>query len=50
MDFLQTKQILISTVELKQGESLSIMELEASTRIISASDAFAGYFTPYQSR
>ncbi|KAG9137007.1 hypothetical protein Leryth_013848 [Lithospermum erythrorhizon] len=32
------------------GESLSVTELNASTNIISASEAFAGYFTPYQSR
>ncbi|KAF8405614.1 hypothetical protein HHK36_010521 [Tetracentron sinense] len=31
------------------GESLSIFEMKASTRIISASEAFDGYFTPYQS-
>ncbi|XP_061355134.1 subtilisin-like serine-protease S isoform X2 [Gastrolobium bilobum] len=31
------------------GESLSLFEMNASTRIISASEAFAGYFTPYQS-
>ncbi|XP_016201349.1 subtilisin-like protease SBT3.9 isoform X2 [Arachis ipaensis] len=31
------------------GESLSILEMNASKRIISAADAFDGYFTPYQS-
>ncbi|XP_062144552.1 subtilisin-like serine-protease S [Alnus glutinosa] len=31
------------------GESLSLFEMKASARIISASEAFAGYFTPYQS-
>ncbi|KAF8406762.1 hypothetical protein HHK36_008854 [Tetracentron sinense] len=31
------------------GESLSLFEVNASTRIISASEAYAGYFTPYQS-
>lgn len=31
------------------GESLSLFEMNASARIISASEAFAGYFTPYQS-
>ncbi|KAI4314687.1 hypothetical protein L6164_027573 [Bauhinia variegata] len=31
------------------GESLSLLEMNASARIISASEAFAGYFTPYQS-
>lgn len=31
------------------GESLSLFGMNASARIISASKAFAGYFTPYQS-
>ncbi|KAJ6293331.1 hypothetical protein OIU78_025336 [Salix suchowensis] len=31
------------------GESLSLFEMNASARIISASEASAGYFTPYQS-
>ncbi|KAB5534875.1 hypothetical protein DKX38_017961 [Salix brachista] len=31
------------------GESLSLFEMNASARIISASEANAGYFTPYQS-
>ncbi|KAL2348730.1 hypothetical protein Fmac_002730 [Flemingia macrophylla] len=31
------------------GESLGLMEMNASRRLISASEAFAGYFTPYQS-
>uniref|UniRef100_A0A5B7CCA6 Putative subtilisin-like protease SBT3.5 isoform X2 n=1 Tax=Davidia involucrata TaxID=16924 RepID=A0A5B7CCA6_DAVIN len=31
------------------GESLSLFEMNVSTRIISASEAYAGYFTPYQS-
>ncbi|KAM3710047.1 hypothetical protein ACJW31_02G220000 [Castanea mollissima] len=31
------------------GESLSLFKMNASARIISASEAFAGYFTPYQS-
>lgn len=31
------------------GESLSLFEMNASTSIISASEAYAGYFTPYQS-
>ncbi|KAK6288332.1 hypothetical protein POUND7_014511 [Theobroma cacao] len=31
------------------GESLSLTEMNASARIISASEAYAGYFTPYQS-
>ncbi|KAG6790768.1 hypothetical protein POTOM_006933 [Populus tomentosa] len=33
----------------KQGESLSLFEMKASARIIFGSEAFAGYFTPYQS-
>lgn len=36
-------------VKLK-GESLSVLQMEAPARIISASIANAGYFTPYQSR
>ncbi|KAI8024362.1 Inositol phosphorylceramide glucuronosyltransferase 1 [Camellia lanceoleosa] len=32
------------------GESLSLLQMSTSTRIISASEAYAGYFTPYQSR
>ncbi|KAJ4829949.1 hypothetical protein Tsubulata_008377 [Turnera subulata] len=31
------------------GESLSLVGMNASARIISASEAYAGYFTPYQS-
>ncbi|XP_014521221.1 subtilisin-like protease SBT5.3 [Vigna radiata var. radiata] len=31
------------------GESLSLLGMNASTRLIDASEAFAGYFTPYQS-
>ncbi|PSS00353.1 Subtilisin-like protease [Actinidia chinensis var. chinensis] len=31
------------------GESLSLLQMNASSRIISASEANAGYFTPYQS-
>ncbi|KAJ1380950.1 Peptidase S8/S53 domain [Sesbania bispinosa] len=31
------------------GESLSPLQMNASRRIIPASEAFAGYFTPYQS-
>ncbi|KAL7231157.1 hypothetical protein ACSBR2_009432 [Camellia fascicularis] len=31
------------------GESLSLLQMSTSTRIISASEAYAGYFTPYQS-
>ncbi|XP_010270603.1 PREDICTED: subtilisin-like protease SBT5.3 [Nelumbo nucifera] len=31
------------------GESLTLFEMNASRRIISASEAYAGYFTPYQS-
>ncbi|KAK4270047.1 hypothetical protein QN277_023133 [Acacia crassicarpa] len=32
-----------------KGESLSILEMKANTRILPASEASAGYFTPYQS-
>ncbi|KAI5433838.1 hypothetical protein KIW84_020910 [Lathyrus oleraceus] len=32
------------------GESLSLFEMNASSRITSASQAFTGYFTSYQSR
>ncbi|KAL9328341.1 hypothetical protein ACSQ67_003344 [Phaseolus vulgaris] len=32
-----------------QGESLSLLGMNASTRLMDASQAFAGYFTPYQS-
>ncbi|CAI9758088.1 unnamed protein product [Fraxinus pennsylvanica] len=31
------------------GESLSLLKMNASTKIISASKAYGGYFTPYQS-
>ncbi|KAG5529910.1 hypothetical protein RHGRI_030330 [Rhododendron griersonianum] len=31
------------------GESLALLQMNTSTRIISASEAYAGYFTPYQS-
>ncbi|KAK7406967.1 hypothetical protein VNO78_08603 [Psophocarpus tetragonolobus] len=31
------------------GDSLSLLEMNASRRLIDASEAFAGYFTPYQS-
>ncbi|TKY70215.1 Subtilisin protease SBT5.3 [Spatholobus suberectus] len=31
------------------GESLGILEMNVSRRLIDASEAFAGYFTPYQS-
>ncbi|KAH7848383.1 hypothetical protein Vadar_002145 [Vaccinium darrowii] len=31
------------------GESLTLLQMNTSTRIISASEAYAGYFTPYQS-
>ncbi|XP_050229804.1 subtilisin-like serine-protease S [Mercurialis annua] len=31
------------------GESLSLFEMNSSARIIYASEAYAGYFTPYQS-
>ncbi|KAF1002388.1 subtilisin-like serine-protease S [Apium graveolens] len=44
-----TSDIMLGNGAKIVGESLSLMDMETSTRIISASEAFAGYFTPYQS-
>lgn len=44
-----TSNIILGDGSKLMGESLSIFEMNASTRIISASEAYAGYFTPYQS-
>ncbi|AET03515.1 putative tripeptidyl-peptidase II [Medicago truncatula] len=44
-----TSDIILGNGAKITGESLSLFEMNASTRIISASEAFAGYFTPYQS-
>nr|XP_027192108.1 subtilisin-like protease SBT5.3 isoform X2 [Cicer arietinum] len=44
-----TSDIMLGNGAKIAGESLSLFEMNASSRIISASEAFAGYFTPYQS-
>ncbi|KAK7262797.1 hypothetical protein RJT34_30378 [Clitoria ternatea] len=44
-----TSDIILGSGVKIMGESLSVLEMNASTRIISASEARAGYFTPYQS-
>ncbi|KAK9285954.1 hypothetical protein L1049_025156 [Liquidambar formosana] len=44
-----TSDIILGDGSNFTGESLSLFEMNASTRIISASEAYAGYFTPYQS-
>ncbi|KAJ1388900.1 Peptidase S8/S53 domain [Sesbania bispinosa] len=44
-----TSDIILGNGVKISGESLSLSEMNASTRIIPASEAFAGYFTPYQS-
>ncbi|XP_058767757.1 subtilisin-like serine-protease S isoform X2 [Vicia villosa] len=44
-----TSDIMLGNGAKVTGESLSLFEMNASSRIISASQAFAGYFTPYQS-
>ncbi|WJX94015.1 hypothetical protein P8452_75480 [Trifolium repens] len=44
-----TSDIILGNGAKITGESLSLFEMNASSRIISASEAFAGYFTPYQS-
>ncbi|CAJ2646818.1 unnamed protein product [Trifolium pratense] len=44
-----TSDILLGNGVHITGESLSLFETNASRRIIPASEAFAGYFTPYQS-
>ncbi|KAB2618261.1 subtilisin-like protease SBT5.4 [Pyrus ussuriensis x Pyrus communis] len=44
-----TSDIILENVANFTGESLSLIEMKASARIISASEANAGYFTPYQS-
>ncbi|KAL5068574.1 hypothetical protein RYX36_019461 [Vicia faba] len=44
-----TSDILLGNGAKVIGESLSLFEMNTSSRIISASQAFAGYFTPYQS-
>ncbi|KAM7515961.1 hypothetical protein LguiA_005544 [Lonicera macranthoides] len=44
-----TSDIILGNGDKFSGESLSLLEINASTRIISAAEAYAGYFTPYQS-
>ncbi|KAE9607846.1 putative tripeptidyl-peptidase II [Lupinus albus] len=44
-----TSDIVLGNGAKIMGESLSLLGMNASTRIISASVAYAGYFTPYQS-
>ncbi|KAJ1442158.1 Peptidase S8/S53 domain [Sesbania bispinosa] len=44
-----TSDIILGNGAKITGESLSLSGMNASTRIIPASEAFAGYFTPYQS-
>ncbi|KAJ4713997.1 Subtilisin-like protease [Melia azedarach] len=44
-----TSEIVLGDGASFTGESLSLSEMNASARIISASEAHAGYFTPYQS-
>ncbi|KAL5172975.1 Subtilisin-like protease SBT3.5 [Glycine soja] len=44
-----TSDIMLGNGAKIMGESLSLFEMNASTRIISASAANGGYFTPYQS-
>ncbi|KAG4388553.1 hypothetical protein GLYMA_09G195100v4 [Glycine max] len=44
-----TSDIILGNGAKIMGESLSLFEMNASTRIISASAANGGYFTPYQS-
>ncbi|XP_004512298.1 subtilisin-like serine-protease S isoform X2 [Cicer arietinum] len=45
-----TSDIMLGNAVNITGESLSLLEMNASRRTIPASEAFAGYFTPYQSR
>ncbi|KAI5430022.1 hypothetical protein KIW84_034557 [Lathyrus oleraceus] len=44
-----TSVIMIGNGAKATGESLSLFEMNTLSRIISAFQAFAGYFTPYQS-
>ncbi|KAL0396265.1 UNVERIFIED_CONTAM: Subtilisin-like protease SBT3.5 [Sesamum calycinum] len=44
-----TSGIILGNGAHLSGESLSLQKMNASARIISASEAYAGYFTPYQS-
>ncbi|KAL3527347.1 hypothetical protein ACH5RR_012003 [Cinchona calisaya] len=44
-----TSDIILGNRTRVSGESLTTLQMNASARIISASEAYAGYFTPYQS-
>ncbi|XP_059644251.1 subtilisin-like serine-protease S [Cornus florida] len=44
-----TSNIVLGNGSNFTGESLSLFEMNAPTRIIPASETYAGYFTPYQS-
>ncbi|XP_051139957.1 subtilisin-like serine-protease S [Andrographis paniculata] len=44
-----TSDIILANRTHISGESLSSSKMNAAARIISASEAYAGYFTPYQS-
>ncbi|CAK9136080.1 unnamed protein product [Ilex paraguariensis] len=44
-----TSEVILGNGANFTGESLSLLQMTASTRIISAAEAYAGYFTPYQS-
>ncbi|KAI3871334.1 hypothetical protein MKW92_033037 [Papaver armeniacum] len=44
-----TSDVVLGDGSSYKGESLSLFETNASTRIIAASEAYTGYFTPYQS-
>lgn len=45
-----TSDILLGNRVQLMGDSLSLSQMNTSARIIPASEAYAGYFTPYQSR
>ncbi|XP_055803162.1 subtilisin-like serine-protease S [Solanum dulcamara] len=44
-----TSDIILGNKVQLRGESLSLSQMNTSARIIPASEAYAGYFTPYQS-
>ncbi|MCL7049116.1 hypothetical protein MKW94_022595, partial [Papaver nudicaule] len=44
-----TSDVILGDGSSYKGESLALFETNASTRIIAASEAYTGYFTPYQS-
>ncbi|XP_068647705.1 subtilisin-like serine-protease S [Aristolochia californica] len=44
-----TSDILLGNKTKVTGESLSLFEMKTSARIMDASEAYGGYFTPYQS-